>query len=272
VLTFSEFNLHMTMWSLTTQETLVIHRPKDPHTAVAFSACGSFMAVGTRKESKDAVSVVDLRSGEVQATFLVAKTVDMAGLQWSPDGGSLVVFDSPLRYLVLVYTSTGGLVSHYEAYENALGVRSVAFSPDGCFLAVSSFDQAVRLLNTLTWKPCAVLPLTHPKLLPAHAKSAGLALAREGTGLSFSAVSSEDDFPMAVPEADPKATKGLNGLLAWSADGRLLATTDKAIPHAVRRSKMRNKRPSFLANLLLPSILPPSAHTSFLQSSFLSSN
>lgn len=35
VATFADFNVHLTLWSLTDQSTLVVPRPKDPSAALA---------------------------------------------------------------------------------------------------------------------------------------------------------------------------------------------------------------------------------------------
>lgn len=43
-----------------------------------------------------------------------------------------------------------------QAYEYALGVKSMRLSPGlGQFLAVGSYDQHVRLLSTVSWRPVA---------------------------------------------------------------------------------------------------------------------
>lgn len=56
---------------------------------------------------------------------------------------------------VLIYSPDGRCLFKYLAYESGLGVKSVSWSPCGQFLAVGSYDQAVRTLNHLTWKTFA---------------------------------------------------------------------------------------------------------------------
>lgn len=71
------------------------------------------------------------------------ETDDLAGVRWSPDSEVLCIWDSSLTYKVLLYTLDGRLISSYSAYQHALGVKSLGWSPSGQFLAVGSFDQKV---------------------------------------------------------------------------------------------------------------------------------
>ena len=64
---------------------------------------------------------------------------------------------------VLIYSPDGRCLFKYSAYESGLGVKSVGWSPCGQFLAVGSYDQAVRTLNHLTWKTFA--EFTHAALI-----------------------------------------------------------------------------------------------------------
>lgn len=43
-----------------------------------------------------------------------------------------------------MYTPDGRNVGRYAAYEDALGVKTVAWSPTGKLLAIGSYDQKVR--------------------------------------------------------------------------------------------------------------------------------
>lgn len=67
------------------------------------------------------------------------------------------------RYRVLFYSQMGQLVARLEPYSNALGARSLSWSPDGSLLAVGSYDQCARLISPVNWKAVAVLRHVHPK-------------------------------------------------------------------------------------------------------------
>lgn len=61
---------------------------------------------------------------------------------------------------VLMYSPDGRCLFKYSAYDNALGLKTVAWSPCGQFLGCGSYDQVVRALNHLTFKPVA--EFSHP--------------------------------------------------------------------------------------------------------------
>lgn len=63
----------------------------------------------------------------------------------------------------MFYSLAGKLVGRLEAYSHALGVKSLAWSPDGTLLSVGSYDQCARLVSPVTWKAVAVLRHVHPK-------------------------------------------------------------------------------------------------------------
>jgi WD40 repeat protein len=109
VATFADCGLHATFWSLTDQSTLVVPRVKDPVACVAWSPDGAFVACATRKESKDSVAIVRSGGGFPLVCSWSCATHDCASLCWAPDGAAIVVADTCLRYLVLVYVR-GGVV------------------------------------------------------------------------------------------------------------------------------------------------------------------
>ena len=47
------------------------------------------------------------------------------------------------QYKILLYTLDGRCVSKFSAYDNALGIKSLAWSPTSQFLALGSYDEKV---------------------------------------------------------------------------------------------------------------------------------
>ena len=45
----------------------------------------------------------------------------------------------------------------FQPYDFALGLKTVEFSNNSCFLAAGSFDEKIRVLNAKTWKLIAEL-------------------------------------------------------------------------------------------------------------------
>ncbi|CAM9944228.1 unnamed protein product [Ectocarpus fasciculatus] len=171
VVTFSDFSLHMSVWSLSTRQLHTVRQPKAAPGCIAFSPDTLIMAVATRRDCRDHVKLYDTRSWESLGEF-TAETVDLTHVDFSPDGFTLCLQDTSLEYRVLFYSLAGKLVGRLEAYSHALGVKSMAWSPDGTLLSVGSYDQCARLVSPVTWKAVAVLRHVHPKTQPGFEKVA----------------------------------------------------------------------------------------------------
>ncbi|RLN42181.1 WD repeat-containing protein WRAP73 [Panicum miliaceum] len=168
ILTTSEFQLRLTVWSLVNTACVHVQWPKHASRGVSFTKDGKFAAICTRRDCKDYINLLSCHSWEIMSVFAV-DTVDLAGVEWSPDDSAIVVWDSLLEYKVLIYSPDGRCLFKYLAYESGLGVKSVAWSPCGQFLAVGSYDQAVRTLNHLTWKTFAEFTHTASIRSPCNA-------------------------------------------------------------------------------------------------------
>eukprot|EP00903_Cladosiphon_okamuranus_P005994 g5914.t1 len=171
IITFSDFNLHMSVWSLSTRQMHTVRQPKTAPGCIAFSSDALIMAVATRRDCRDHVKLYDATTWESLADFTV-ETLDLVAVEFSPDGSTLCLQDTSLEYRVLFYSLAGKLVGRLEAYAHALGVKSLAWSPDGTLLSVGSYDQCARLVSPVTWKAVAVLRHVHPKTQPGYEKVA----------------------------------------------------------------------------------------------------
>ncbi|XP_064642876.1 WD repeat-containing protein WRAP73-like [Lineus longissimus] len=154
VLTTADFQLRITVWSLLNKSVSYIKYPKQCQKGIDFSKGGKYMALAERRDCKDYISIF------VCSTWLLVKhfntdTEDLAGLEWSPDSRVLAVWDSCLQYKLMLYSVDGRCLATYKAYDFALGIKSIAWSPTSQFLAIGSYDQKVRILNHITWKTVA---------------------------------------------------------------------------------------------------------------------
>lgn len=236
IITVADFNIRLTVWSLINKACTYIKAPKYAGKGLAFSPDGNFMALAERRDCKDFVSVFSTETWTVAAHFPV-ETSDLAELTWSPDGGQLAVWESSLEYAVLIYSPDGRKVARYEAYKNALGIKSAAWSPSGQLFAMGSYDQMARVLNHITWKPFAEfshpMTLTAPKTVVVYlevSERVGGPLGEERS--RYSVCSLPQAIPNTKPPQDKPNPKLGVGVVAWSGDSRWLVTRNENMPTA----------------------------------------
>lgn len=151
ILTTANFNLRITVWSLVNKSVSYVRYVKNSKDCLSFSKDGKYLALGENRKCKDYISIFDVESWQMLKIF-ECETEDMSSLEWSPDGRVICVADNMLWYKILIYTMDGRRLATYKAYEWALGVKKTCWSPTSQFLAVSSYDRKVRVLNHITWK------------------------------------------------------------------------------------------------------------------------
>ncbi|XP_047939297.1 WD repeat-containing protein WRAP73 [Salvia hispanica] len=256
ILTTSEFQLRLTVWSLLNTACIHLQWPKHGSKGVSFTKDGKFAAICTRRDCKDYVNLLSCHTWEIMGVFAV-DTLDLADIQWSPDDSAIVIWDSILEYKVLIYSPDGRCLSKYQAYESGLGVKSVSWSPCSQFLAVGSYDQMIRVLNHLTWKVFA--EFTHLSNVRGPCAAAVFKEVDEPLLLDMSELSLSDEFiqrssdngaetciqvrydvlevPVTLPTQKPPADKpnpkqGI-GLMSWSSDSQYMCTRNDSMPTVV---------------------------------------
>ncbi|XP_075461025.1 WD repeat-containing protein WRAP73 isoform X2 [Ascaphus truei] len=243
--------LRITLWSLSAKSVSYIKYPKACQRGIAFTNDGRHMALAERRDCKDYISIFVCNDWRLLRHF-ETETHDLTGIDWAPNGCVLAVWDTCLEYKVLFYSLDGRLLSTYCAYEWSLGIKSVAWSPSSQFLAIGSFDEKVRILNHVTWKPIKQLEhpatVTNPKTVVYKEVEKFPCVGTDelsfpaSRGNSSSLFSSHSKYEIAqVPvslrtiKPDPdRANPELGiGLLAFSPDNRYLASKNDNMPHSI---------------------------------------
>ena len=106
VITISDFQLRLTVWSLLDQTTAYIKGPKftGDH-GLAFSSDGKFMALAERRDSKDYIGIYHCGDWNL-VRHIQIDTLDLADFVWSKDNTSIIVWDSCIEVFKFNKNST----------------------------------------------------------------------------------------------------------------------------------------------------------------------
>ncbi|XP_066547165.1 WD repeat-containing protein WRAP73 [Amia ocellicauda] len=251
ILNTTEFHLRVTVWSLCTKSVSYIKYPKACQQGIDFTRDGRYMALAERRDCKDYISVFVCSDWQLLRHF-ESETQDLAGIEWSPNGCVLAVWDTSLEYKVLLYSLDGRLLATYSAYEWSLGIKSVVWSPSSQFLAIGSYDEKVRILNHVTWK--TITDFQHPAAISSskavvyreverrpvvgnedlsfhHDLTMGSSLFR--TQSKYEICQLPVQVPVVKPDPDRANPKIGVSCMAFSSDSRYLATKNDNMPNSV---------------------------------------
>jgi WD40 repeat protein len=104
VLTVSEFNIRLTIWSLVDKSVNYIKDPKHSDRGLSFTSDKKFMALAERNNCKDFIGIYHVSGWKVINHFQV-ETYDLQDLIWSKDDTAIIVWDNSLECRLLVYSA-----------------------------------------------------------------------------------------------------------------------------------------------------------------------
>lgn len=281
----SDFQLFVAVWSLATgSEVQYVKHPKyswssvldtperegkevdgrrqeDDDTGIRglhFSHRGRYMAVAQREGCKDFIAIYDCAKQWMLAKRIAVETQDLGDFAWSADDRSLCVWESShMPYKVMFYplsasstttTAAAPQKKSFSAYKDQLSIKTVAWSPDTQYIAVGSYDQTVRLINSRTWK--VEMECKHT---PAATRSKETTVFREIDRPWADGRGSEDEEPRPEAEGVRSTIYGVNddpvefksvrvdplkanpelgiGMLSWSHDSSHFFTRSDNVPN-----------------------------------------
>ena len=150
VVVFSEYSFKATIWSLVTSRGVEVRDPKTGSRCHDYRPKTKHWAILTRESARDNLLILAPGTHEVLENVELP-TVDAQGVKWSPDGLWLAIWDTASSgYRILIYTADGHLFKNYAGGQTVdeigLGIKTIAWAPNGENLAIGDYDDRVTIL------------------------------------------------------------------------------------------------------------------------------
>ncbi|KRX10945.1 WD40-repeat-containing domain [Pseudocohnilembus persalinus] len=203
----------------------------------SFSNDGKFMALVERKEAKDYVGIYFTNDWKLINHFQV-ETNDLSDIAWTNNNYYIIVWDTPLNYKLLAYCPAQGKKATIQPYNYALGIKTVKLSNDAQYLAIGSYDEKVRLVNTLTWN--IIIELEHKSNLQHY--NSDFAIYNETLKNSYQNLGKQvSEYKIVnqlklkterVITSKPDQPQGIDQI-QWSHNNNFLATKSSNMPNTI---------------------------------------
>ncbi|KAL8727625.1 MAG: hypothetical protein Q9166_005933 [cf. Caloplaca sp. 2 TL-2023] len=261
IMVMSDFGFKLQIWSLATKRAVEV---KDPKYDIGYSyrPGTGHLALLTRPAAHDVLMIIAPHSHEVFSTIELS-TVDARGIDYSPNGNWLAVWDTASAGCrVLILTADG---HHFKTYfipqhELNLGVRCVQWNPMSDHLAIGDHEGSVTLLgkNTVCFcdpiltKIAVVLTLSQfaPQmrfLHPPTVEIPGGIVWQEELGPSRTRSYTQASQPAESPSHESfQATKSRSSgiaLMEFNIHGDLVVSSSSETPSTVWIHSVQSSRP-----------------------------
>eukprot|EP00483_Globobulimina_turgida_P013117 UN13141 len=100
----------------------------------------------------DILGIYSVKHWQLIHRFNIDFITDLYDILWSDNDQYILCINNSLLYKFVIYTPRGRKVFEYSAYENALGIACFSFSKNNKYLSIGSYDNKIRIFNTMTWR------------------------------------------------------------------------------------------------------------------------
>ncbi|CZT09810.1 related to WD-repeat protein 8 [Rhynchosporium agropyri] len=176
---FSDFGLKLSICNLLTSRSVEINSPKFYTPGVAarglsYRPGARNLALLTRSGGKDIISIHSCDSLEVKRSWC-PDIADSQGMQWSPDGRWLAVWESAAQgHKLLVYTADGHLFKSWDGptpvseddidVTLGAGIKLLDWSSNGMHIAIGDYTDKVTVLSAPSFsESMSIVPTTAVK-------------------------------------------------------------------------------------------------------------
>jgi WD40 repeat protein len=119
---------------------------------MAWSPDSKQLAIATGSGNDYAFKIYDVASGKVAKEIELKAQVSL--VDWSPDGKTLVVYENAELHSIDV---AKGTINKAAPTKQVVGVTTLAYSPDGKWIAAGDADKRIHVYAADTWKQKVVL-------------------------------------------------------------------------------------------------------------------
>jgi RNA polymerase sigma factor (sigma-70 family) len=204
-------------WDLTTAKSTVKAAQYAGRTSAAFSANGSWAAIG---DGKGRVDLWDARSGNWLRT-LQGEGPRAAQLAFSPDGKQLAMAElsGTVKFWSVPFGTPGAILPRKSTnrYAHCMGIH---FSPDGRLLAVGVYPEELRVIEVASGRVVWTAPGPHGAFT-SDGKT--LIVAAGSSRLTFIDLESWKNRSTTLLKSDRPDQEGFPFKIAFPPDGRTLA-------------------------------------------------